>query len=822
MISFNEFCSYEKRADMQAVNEGFLQKIKDFFVNVYTKIKNFIFDAPVVATPDGMVIANNISLMGKAIVDNNVKGVIFGSPVANGEFAFKLPEPGDGEMWTGKGDELMESNTHAFVNMLTECAKAEANVYRSDRLFESDWSDTIAAKGNSINAYPSTDVNRASTTGYSAITGFGKTGAKDGKQVNITDITTDDLYDMIQELVENRHNVSTGSEEGVDDKTYLVFGIPGIGKTTIPKTIIRAWNEAGHRRGDKKRIGVDPETGKDVYLDTECKKAMIVMNCADLNEDSFGVTSIQDVSNLDKAGSNEMKRRIMAKFVNTGNFAWEDPNPADLNKATGLYKVNLSDPNHYTKIKSLNSTIKTDIQEAITAPVSWLPVYKRTGDPNVNKLLDTLANSCVYEDKKSGKTMVANSGGILFFDEFLRCQTKIMAEILMQWIQQREYKGEFAFGSLWTFLLASNRPNDDHSVDEMWQQLGGALIQRFVPVNLLPDKDSWFKYLEGEYGKDAAEPVINFLKNSAYSKYFHENPEIDKVLTGEHAVFATPRSWDECLHSATIRAKSASNPLGTTWLSFLIKEPRKFAIAFETKMGKGCAHDFFEYLVNNKEYIAMKEQQIERKAGKTASTGDEDEDVKQVNPAEKMFNVATIIPPTDDDQSKTLQGYASFVINSCLEMNDWAKNFYDKFIANDDKLLKGDKANNKYYKGTKMVKMVTAHYVNVAPVSLVKVFDGWFDKNWQTTDILQFCSYLFFGVYDMDSEDPNDRINYLEQYLGEYKGQPLSEEIETISTVCKNLQPSLTKESDSSNLSFTNNIVMMIIASAVKARKEFK
>lgn len=174
-------------------------------------------------------------------------------------------------------------------------------------------------------------------------------------------------------------------------------------------------------------------------------------------------------------------------------------------------------------------------KEMEDVPKSWLPVYKLSGDPEIDAKNDNLAN----QDPRTAKDPnVIGEGGILFFDEIARCKASVQG-VALTLIQDRVIAGgKYKLGSKWTIVAASNRECDENSRVQDEMRFSTALGNRFEQVNFVPDIKDWFKWAET---KDyMSKDVLAFLKfNEKY--WYNMNPEDEE----EH-VFASPRSWENC------------------------------------------------------------------------------------------------------------------------------------------------------------------------------------------------------------------------------------------------------------------------------------
>ena len=217
----------------------------------------------------------------------------------------------------------------------------------------------------------------------------------------------------------------------------LIFGAPGIGKSSIPNEVVREYNNIG-KKENKDKI------------------TLININCSLLNPGEFLMPAfpkkknilkyLQD--NLDNLQINPIAKEKIKELNDESDFA----------KA-------LSAANQFT---------------ANDAPASWLPVFKRQpGSENnrLNRYLNIAANGGMigtgeyvtdtddwgdeYTDEVYETT---GSGGIILLDEFLRAKPSIFAQ-LMNFLLDRKFNG-WELGSKWFIIACTNRPCDDAETAE--------------------------------------------------------------------------------------------------------------------------------------------------------------------------------------------------------------------------------------------------------------------------------------------------------------------------------------------------------------------
>jgi hypothetical protein len=157
--------------------------------------------------------------------------------------------------------------------------------------------------------------------------------------------------------------------------------------------------------------------------------------------------------------------------------------------------------------------------KALDLPKSWLPVYKPTGDPQIDAKLDNEANG--GNDEKEGP------GGVIFLDELSRASGSVQNTCLK--LVDERIIGDAHIGSKWVIISASNRAGDD---PDSVQNFSTALGNRFEQVNYIPDFKSW-----KEWAIDKVDPrILDFLEFN--QQYFYTLDD-----DTEKSIFASPRSW---------------------------------------------------------------------------------------------------------------------------------------------------------------------------------------------------------------------------------------------------------------------------------------
>lgn len=492
---------------ISGVNEGrignFLkrgvQKLKRFFTLGAKKIKDIItlFDRngdilPVVSlqtVADRFNGNKNVTVYGSNELNQEIKN-LGGSGCETSEAAIDIQtdETPDGAEEYNNWVENKYPETNFFKNLQTLAGSIKESM-------------TPASTEDSVNERldPSQSVH------YS--------GKKDGTGVeNFSTLTTEKFEEILKKRVDFFCN-SDFDREGMEAPgNLLIFGAPGIGKSTIPREVVMEYNK---NRNNKDKI------------------ALISVNCANINPGDF----------------------LMPAF----------PRKEDVYKYLEDNVDSLSDNEYLKKMTPAGKqTMKELIQQsnqlvANKAPQPWLPCYKQTGNKYLDRVLDIAANGGKMEGEGSimdidpfteEKVEVQNiektgSGGIILFDEFLRADPSIFNE-LMNFLLERRFE-DWKLGSKWFVVACSNRPCDDEKSAESWAQLGGAGRDRWAEIYHMDPKPEEWKEWARRKGFD--ETLLKFifdkssdnLKDGEYSRWYRV---VDKDNAGDDSHKpVTPRNW---------------------------------------------------------------------------------------------------------------------------------------------------------------------------------------------------------------------------------------------------------------------------------------
>ena len=304
--------------------------------------------------------------------------------------------------------------------------------------------------------------------------------------------------------------LSKGNKVQQDPGNMLVFGAPGIGKSTIPKQVIKNYNE-----------------DKEAYQ----KMALISVNCANINTGDLMMPNLP--KNKDIMGILNQHKDDFPQLAFFNNL--DDNTKQDLAK----------------ELKSSGQTIAPE------SPKSWLPCYRRTGT-DIDAVLRVIADGGIMEttitktNKFTGEKTteeiheMTGSGGILLFDEFLRAKPGVFDE-LMNFLLEG-HVGDWYLGPKWIVIACSNRPCDDVTTAETWEKLGDAATDRWHKIyHMEPDPESWKKWARS---KGMEEIILKFIFDENSKDYdefsrWHRMEGADAQGDTDRGKPVTPRTWEK-------------------------------------------------------------------------------------------------------------------------------------------------------------------------------------------------------------------------------------------------------------------------------------
>lgn len=311
----------------------------------------------------------------------------------------------------------------------------------------------------------------------------------EGGLKKIRDIKSKDLKFILEQAIKN---VPAYKDEDYGG-AILIWGAPGIGKSTIPKAIIKEWNN-NH--------------------DVNHQKSVMVVECGNLTVDGFSLPL------------------PMTKTM--GDYMEEHPKVASQLKEQG-YDINK------------NSFLNTEIKVSGEALKTWLPCYQESTIDSENDIRNAIANGHIVRKRKGGRLKVTETteGGILLFDEFFRANESIF-KILMQFILTRTFNDEYILGDKWAIVACSNRPNDDEEVARGFESTGAVLGTRFGggQFNFIPDFDDWKKWaIKDGHFDDATITFLMQHKDATSGEYTNWHTIRPLEYTSGKTAWPTPRTW---------------------------------------------------------------------------------------------------------------------------------------------------------------------------------------------------------------------------------------------------------------------------------------
>jgi hypothetical protein len=435
------------------VKKGF-DKIKSFFKNMVIKFNNFVamFDSKgeIIDASSPYTALNYIS-------DGEVKGVT---------------------AFTGVKNEYLNDNVKAVADIVE--SPEYYGIIDKNSIEYRNYLTMVDMVNEHYNKYGEKLNEASSRVGFSSESG----GLKDCRDIN-----SKDLKFLLNQAIKNVPAYKDDNYGGA----VLIWGAPGIGKSTIPKAIIKEWND-NH--------------------DVNNQKSVMVVECGNLTVDGFSLPL------------------PMTKTM--GDYMAEHPKVESQLRAQG-YEVDK------------DSFLSKEIKVSGEALKTWLPCYKESTVQEENDIRNAIANGHIVRKRSGGRLKVTETteGGILLFDEFFRANESIF-KILMQFILTRTFNDEYILGDKWAIIACSNRPGDDAEVDASFSTTGAVIGTRFGggQYNFIPDFDDWKKWAVNDGHFDDA--TITFLmqaKDPTSGEYTNWHTIRPDEYTAGKTAWPTPRTW---------------------------------------------------------------------------------------------------------------------------------------------------------------------------------------------------------------------------------------------------------------------------------------
>lgn len=356
-------------------------------------------------------------------------------------------------------------------------------------------------------------------------------------------------------------------------RPLLIFGAPGIGKTSITKAICDAWND---------------ETNGDI----NSKIALININLANVNVGDLMMPQIAS------------KVSVSQEIDNT---------PLNLDKSiknTEVFKNAKSEKEQSEIEDKLKKTLgNLEMPKAKLSPQDWFPGYYSFPDEDINKILDDWANCGVHtrEDVIFGtnlkKTEKTAGGGILFFDETFRAHPDIFNN-LMNLFSERELNG-WRLGSKWFVMAASNRPIDDIKISDTFNAQDSARKDRWNYRQVIPDPDDWRAYVEDRLFPDPI--IIDYIFSKVdpvsgeYPRFETDVDPEDYSKTGSQLKTVSPRLWKDIIDKFNLRFDKDKKTSVAQYSKYEIIS------IINDVADKDLAEHFAEWVENNVKSIKLEE-----------------------------------------------------------------------------------------------------------------------------------------------------------------------------------------------------------------------
>ena len=389
---------------------------------------------------------------------------------------------------------------------------------------------------------------------------------KDKELIELPTISTQEFRDEIEEIINdwsvNRGKTQRDPESGKEwraRRNFLVFGAPGIGKSTIPNLVVEEWNK-GKKPSDM--------------------ISLLIVDCPNLQPGDLmmptmpSTKKIPSLNNIDKE-TYPVSFEILSKMSDAEREKME---------------TELDDTKQWV----------SDV-----APKVWLPAYRPTGDKLYNAMLDEKANKGVFIDE-DGYATKTTGGGIILFDEFLRTKPQVFDELLILFLERQLFG--YRLGSRWAIIACSNRPVDDINVEKVFGEWQGnpASKDRYERMFILdPDPEGWKKWIRK---KGCDELILKFIfdKNSmSGDEYPRWHSAVVNGTTGSQVRAVTPREWQSVIEAINRKEVSKRKKGKIPDVSQL--DTRDIRSAMKGSFDNSFIDEFIDWLDIHKNTVDVKE-----------------------------------------------------------------------------------------------------------------------------------------------------------------------------------------------------------------------
>ena len=182
-----------------------------------------------------------------------------------------------------------------------------------------------------------------------------------------------------------------------------------------------------------------------------------------------------------------------------------------------------------SKLQSLIKTIGNIMMKRATdIPKTWLPVYKKTGNPKIDKLASD-----------------ALGKGVLFIDELSRA-TKQVLNVCLPLLNEKRIGDGWYVGEGWTIIAATNRAEDDPDQEG----LNTTLLSRLDQVYYEPTVNTWEKWAKNQnYISPLLLQWLNMPAKEEFSggKFFYYDPNESGERETDGGIICNPRAWTNAM-----------------------------------------------------------------------------------------------------------------------------------------------------------------------------------------------------------------------------------------------------------------------------------